>query len=167
MWNRFAAAMALTASVQTLAPPQGATLTLVRRATEPLPFSNPALKLSGTIRAIPGHRLDLVVITLADLPIDAETRQFTLISTDGVAYEPIAAGGGPDLIFPIDTLPLGREMGQILPSDAQVLMKRTSATHVLLGADPRATLAFVFQLPQRSAARALRLPNGSELALSK
>ena len=58
-------------------------------------------------------------------------------------------------------------MGQILPSDAQVLMKRTSATNVLLEADPGATLAFVFQLPERSATRAFRLPNGSELALTR
>lgn len=167
MWNRFAVAMVLAASVQTLAPPQGATLTLVRRATEPLQFSSPMLKVSGTIRPIPGHRLDLLVITVGDMPIEADIRLFALISADGAAYEPIAAGGGPDLLFPIDSLQLGREMGQILPSDAQVLMKRTSATHVLLEADPRATLAFVFQLPERSAARALRLPNGSELALSK
>ena len=167
MWKRFAAAMVLTASVQTPAPSQGATLALVQRATKPLPFSNPALKMSGTNRPIPGHRLDHVVITLGDAPIEADIRQFALVSTDGVSYEPIAAGGGADLIMPIDSLPLGREIGQILPSDAEVLMKRTSATNVLLEADPGATLAFVFQVPARSATRAFRLPDGSELAVTR
>jgi hypothetical protein len=166
MWNRLAAALVLTASMQTPAPP-GATLTLVKRATEPLFFSNPVLRMSGTIRPIPGHRLDLVAITLGDMPIEADIRQFTLISTGGGSYEPIAAGGGPDLIFPIDSLPLGREIGQILPSDAEVLMTRTSATNVLLQADPGATLAFVFPLPERSTTRAFRLPDGTELALTR
>ena len=167
MWKRLAAAMVLTASVPTLAQAPGATLTLVQRATEPLHFSNPMLKVSGTIRPIPGNRLDLVVITVGDMAIQAEIRLFALIAANGAAYEPIAAGGGPDLLFPIDTLQLGREMGQILPSDAQVLMKRISATNVLLEADPGATLAFVFQLPERSATRAFRLPNGAELALTR
>jgi hypothetical protein len=167
MWMRLAAALVLVASLQTPAPSHGAVLTLVQRATRPLFFSNPMLKVSGTIRPIPGHRLDLVVITLGDMPIDADLRQFTLISTDGVTHEPIAAGGGPDLIFPIDSLELGREVGQILPSDAQVLMKRISTTSVTLEADPHATLAFVFQLPERAVLRALRLPDGSELTLAR
>ena len=166
MWKRLVATIVLTASVQSPAPPQGAMLTLAQRAIEPLFFSSPLVKMSGTIRAIPGHRLDLIVITLGDMPIEADTRQFALISADGVTYEPIAAGGGPDLIFPIDSLELGREMGQILPSDAEVLMKRTSTTSVMVEADARATLAFVFQLPERAAMRALRLPDGSELALA-
>ena len=88
------------------------------------------------------------------MPIETDIRFFALITSDGTAYEPIAAGGGADLIFPIDSLQLGREMGQILASDAQVLMKRISTTSVLLEADPSATLAFVFQLPERSTALA-------------
>jgi hypothetical protein len=167
MWNRFAAAMLLAASVQTPVPPDGATLTLVRRATEPLYFSNPALGVKGTIRPIPGSRLEIIAIVLGDAPIEADLRQFVLIATDGLLYEPIAAGGGTDLIFPIDSLPLGRDMGQILPSDALVQLKRISATSVMLEADAGATLAFVFQLPERSATRAFRLPNGSELALTR
>ena len=167
MWKRFAAAMVLTASAPIPAQPHGATLTLVRSAIGPLAFSSPVLKMSGTIRPIPGHRLDLVVIALGDLPIEGEIRQFALISTAGAAYEPIAAGGGADLVFPIDSLPLGREMGQILPSDAEVLMKRISATQVVLEADPGATLAFVFQVPVGLATRGFRLPNGTELALTR
>jgi len=79
----------------------------------------------------------------------------------------IAAGAEPYLIFPIDGLPLGREIGQILPSDALVQMRRISTTSVMLEADSRATLAFVFQVPERSATRAFRLPDGSELALTR
>jgi hypothetical protein len=165
---RSAAAAVLAASIGcALAAQPVATLTLVRRATEPLPFSNPLVKVSGTIRPIPGSRLDLIVVTVGDMPIETDIRSFALVTVDGTAYEPIAAGGGPDLIFPIESLELGREMGQILPSDAEVLMKRTSTTSVTLEADPTATLAFVFQLPERASARALRLPGGGELPLGK
>lgn len=165
---RSAAAAVLAASIGcALAAQPVATLTLVRRATEPLPFSNPLVKVSGTIRPIPGSRLDLIVVTVGDMPIETDIRSFALVTVDGTVYEPIAAGGGPDLIFPIESLELGREMGQILPSDAEVLMKRISTTSVTLEADPTATLAFVFQLPERASARALRLPGGGELALGK
>jgi hypothetical protein len=101
------------------------------------------------------------------MPIESDTRSFSLVAADGTTYEPIAAGGGPDLVFPMESLELGREMGQILPSDAEVLMKRTSTSSVVLEADPGATLAFVFQLPERVMVRALRLPGGTELALGK
>jgi hypothetical protein len=144
-----------------------ATLTLVKRASEPLPFSNPLVKMKGTIRPIPGNRLDLVVVTVGEMPVEADIRKFALVADDGATYEPIAAGGGPDLIFPIESLELGREMGQILPTDAEVLMRRTSASSVTLEADPGATLAFVFQLPEHASVRALRLPGGSELVLGK
>jgi len=144
-----------------------ATLNLVRRASEPLPFSNPLFKLKGTIRPIPGSRLDLVVVTVGEMPVESDIRAFSLVAADGATYEPIAAGGGPDLIFPIESLELGREMGQILESDAEVLLKRTSTTSVMLEADPGATLAFVFQLPERATTRALRLPGGGELPLVK
>jgi len=144
-----------------------ATLNLVRRASEPLPFSNPLFKLKGTIRPIPGSRLDLVVVTVGEMPVESDIRAFSLVAADGATYLPIAAGGGPDLIFPIESLELGREMGQILPSDAEVLLKRTSTSSVMLEADPGATLAFVFQLPERATTRALRLPGGGELPLTK
>jgi len=156
------------ASMWSLLAAQGvATLTLVRRATQPIPFSNPLVKVGGTIRPIPGSRLDLIVVTVGDLPIETDIRAFALVAADGTTYEPIAAGGGADLIFPIESLELGREMGQILPSDAEVLMKRTSITSVMLEADPGAPLAFVFQLPEGAVTRALRLPGGGELALPK
>ena len=165
MWKPLLSAVVLTASLQAPAPPAATTLTLVKRGTEPLYFSSPLVQLSGTIRPIQGNRLDLIVITVGDAPIDTEIRQFALLSADGRVFEPIAAGGGADLIFPIDSLELGREMGQILKSEAQIMMSRTSPTSVTLAADPGATLAFVFQLPERAKTRALRLPGGVELPL--
>jgi hypothetical protein len=165
---RLASAALVAACLSTvLAAQPVATLTLVRRAVEPLAFSSPLVKKSGTIRPIPGNRLDLVVITVGEMPIESDTRSFSLVAVDGATYEPIAAGGGPDLVFPMESLELGREMGQILPSDAEVLLKRTSTSSVMLEADPGATLAFVFQLPERVMVRALRLPGGVELALGK
>jgi hypothetical protein len=157
-----AACLSVVARGQTVA-----TVTLVRRAVQSLAFSSPLVKKSGTIRPMPGNRLDLVVLTVGDMPIESDTRSFSLVAADGTTYEPIAAGGGPDLVFPMESLELGREMGQILPSDAEVLMKRTSTSSVVLEADPGATLAFVFQLPERVMVRALRLPGGTELALGK
>jgi hypothetical protein len=165
---RPAAAALVAACLSTvLAGQPVATLTLVRRAVASLAFSSPLVKKSGTIRPIPGNRLDLVVITVGEMPIESDTRSFSLVAVDGATYEPIAAGGGPDLVFPMESLELGREMGQILPSDAEVLLKRTSTSSVMLEADPGATLAFVFQLPERVMVRALRLPGGAELALGK
>jgi hypothetical protein len=158
----FAACLGAAVAAQAVA-----TLTLVKRASDPLPFSNPLVKMKGTIRPIPGNRLDLVVVTVGEMPVEAEIRSFALVSADGATYEPIAAGGGPDLIFPIESLELGREMGQILPTDAEVRMRRVSTASVTIEADPGATLAFVFQLPERASARALRLPGGSELALPR
>jgi len=140
-------------------------LTELQSTTEPLAFSNPSLGVKGTIRPIPGDRLQIIVIALGDSAIEAEVGQFTLISGGGVPYEPIAVGGGPDLIFPMDRLPLGQEVGQILPSDAIVSVKRVSRTSVTLEADPRSALAFVYELPEGSSMRALRLPDGSELAI--
>jgi hypothetical protein len=162
-----AAAVLATCLPCQLAAQPIATLTRVKQATEPVYFSNPVLGVKGTMRPIPGRRLEIVAIALGGTPIEADLRQFALIAADGVLYEPIAAGGGPDLVFPIDSLPVGREMGQILPSDALVSLKRLSSTTVMLEADAGATLAFVFQLPEAAALRALRLPDGSELALAR
>ena len=99
---RPAAVAALAASMWCLPAAQGiATLTLVRRATEPLAFSNPLVKVRGTIRPIPGNRLDLIVVTVGDAPIETDIRSFALVAADGTTYETIAAGGGADLIIPI------------------------------------------------------------------
>ena len=151
-----------------LSAPQMATtakLTLLQNVTGPVAFSNPSLGVKGTILPHPGARLVIVVIALGDVPIDAEVGQFALISVGGVPYPPIAVGGGPDLIFPLDRLPLGQEVGQVLPSDAIISVERVSGNRVTIEATPRATLAFLYELPEGSTLRALRLPDGSELAL--
>ena len=124
-----------------------ATMMSSRSVTEPLPFSNPALNLKGTIRPLPGDRLQMVIITVGDEPLLAEVRRFKLVSASGARYEPIAVGGGADLILPLDVLPAGQGVGQILPSDAIVALTRTSSSSVMLEAEARATLAFVFELP--------------------
>ena len=159
--------VALLAALLTAAPPLGAALTSVRGTVEPLSFSNPSLGLKGTITPVAGARFEVVVITLGDEPVEGDLRQFTLTSAAGSSYEPVAAGGGPDLIVPIDSMPLGRELGQILPTDALVTLTRTSPATVLLEADPRATLAFVFQVPLDATMRTLTLPGGTELALAR
>ena len=146
-------------------PPIGATLTSAQSTGGSLWFSNPSLGLKGTITPISGSLFEIIVITLGETAVAAELRQFTLIAADKAAYEPIAAGGGADYIFPIDSMPLGRALGQILPSDAMVSLKRTTPTTVLLEADPHATLAFVFQVPEGAALRALKLPDGTQLTL--
>ena len=75
MWKHLSAAAVIAASLQAPVPPAGTTLTLVRRGTEPLYFSNPMVPLKGTIRPIQGNRLDLVVIKVGDMPIDTDIRQ--------------------------------------------------------------------------------------------
>ena len=142
-------------------------LTTVRSPTGSLPFSNPALSVNGTIRPMPGDRFELVVIALGDEPIVAEVRQFVLVSAAGVGYEPVAVGGGPDLIFPLDCVPLGLEVGQILPSEAILSVKRVSATSLTIDARAGVTIALVYQLPESARPRALKLPDGRELDLER
>jgi hypothetical protein len=148
-------------------PPIGATMTSAQSTGAPIWFSNPALGMKGTITPIAGAHFEVVVIALGDAPLEAELRQFTLVAANSTTFEPIAAGGGADLIFPIDSMPLGRELGQILPSDAMVSLKRTTPVTVMVEADAHATLAFVFQVPEGTALRALKLPDGAELPLPK
>jgi len=148
-------------------PVAAATMMSSRSVTEPLPFSNPALNLKGTIRPLPGDRLQMVIITVGEEPMLAEVRRFRLVSAGGAHYEPIAVGGGDDLILPLDVLPAGREVGQILPSEAIIALTRTSSSSVMLEAGARATLAFVFELPEGAVLRCLRLPDGNELAVGR
>src|SRR4051812_27667331 len=98
-------------------------LTTLQSVPGPLAFSNPSLGVKGTIRAQPGDRFVIVVIALGDGPMVSEVRHFVLVLAGGVKHEPVAVGGGPDLIFPLDSLPLGVEVGQILPSDAILAVK--------------------------------------------
>jgi hypothetical protein len=158
-----AAALSPNLSAQTI----DVKLTTLQSATGSLPFSSPALGVKGTIRPMPGDRFELVVITLGDRTIVGDVRQFVLVSAGGVSYAPVAIGGGPDLIVPLDCVPLGLEVGQILPSDAILSVKRVSTTSVTIDAKAGVTIALVYQLPEGATVRSFKLPDGRELDLER
>lgn len=130
-----------------------------------LPFAIPSLGMKGEVRPVFGSRLHIVTIALGEEPIEMEVSRFVLVAGDGT-YAPIGAGGGADLIIPLDRLPIEREVGEILPSDAIVALTRRSSTSVTLEAGPRATVAFLYELPLASSVRALRLPDGRDLTVA-
>jgi hypothetical protein len=140
-------------------------VTTVTHLTEPHAYANPSLNLKGTIVPAPGHRLDIVVLSLGATPVDAEVGEFTLLAADGRSYTPIGVGGGAHLIFPLDRLPIGHEVGQILPTDAIVAVMRNSTTSVTLEAGPRGTVALLYEVPANAVVKSLRLPDGSQLAI--
>jgi hypothetical protein len=147
--------------------PIGATVTLATRVAGSFTFSNPVLGLKGTVDPAPGHRLQIVEIALAATPVYAELDTFRLATTDGREYAPIAVGGAGYSMFPVDRLPLGREVGQVLPTDAFLAVTRNSATSVLLDAGPQATLAFLYELPENAVMKMLKLPDGSRLSIDQ
>jgi len=136
-----------------------------REIVDALAFEIPSLRLKGSVRPAPGARLYAVTITLGEEPIETDVRRFVLVTSDG-PYEPIGAGGRADIIIPLDRVPLGREVGEILPTDAVLALTRTSPTSVTLEVGPRGTVAFVYELPAAATVRALRLPDGRELTLT-
>jgi hypothetical protein len=142
----------------------GARMTASHDVVEPMSFAMPSLKLEGLVRASSGNRLYVVALDLGDESIESEVARFVLVGANGTTYEPIGAGGGADLIIPLDRIPIGTEVGEILPSDAIVSMTRRSATSVSLEVGPAGTIAFLYQLPIAVSVRALRLPDGRELA---
>jgi hypothetical protein len=144
-----------------------ARVTLVKAIDGSLAFANPAIKTKGTIEPAAGRRLEIVELTLGAMPIEAEVGGFMLVSAGGPEYAPIGIGGGSDTILPLDRLPLGREVGQILKSNAIVEVTRRSTTSVTLDADPRATVVLLYELPLASVFRGLRLPDGTLLTLSR
>jgi hypothetical protein len=171
-WRRIVAPALAFAFVTFLSPHLSAQaidvkLTPLQSPTGSLPFSSPALGVKGTIRPMPGDRFELVVIALGDKTIVAEVRQFVLVSAGGLSYAPVAIGGGPDLIVPLDCVPLGLEVGQILPSDAILSVKRVSTTSVTIDARAGVTIALVYQLPEGARLRSFKLPDGRELDLER
>jgi hypothetical protein len=136
-----------------------------REIVDALPFEIPSLRLKGSVRPAAGARLYAVTITLGEEPIETDVRRFVLVTSDGT-YEPIGAGGRADIIIPLDRVPLGREVGEILPSDAVLALTRTSTTSVMLEVGPRGTVALLYELRTASTVRALRLPDGRELTLT-
>ena len=130
-----------------------------------VPFWIPSLRISGTIRPASGHRLFLVTVTAGDQPIDAEdVSRFTLITSAG-RHQPIGAGVSDSSIVPFDRIPVGQQVGQILPSDAMIVLARSSATRVALEVGPRVTIAFLYEVPRAASVRALRLPDGRQLPI--
>ena len=142
-------------------------VTTVTHLTEPLAYANPSLNLKGTVSPAPGRRLDIVVLALGATPVEAEVGAFALLAAGGLAYAPIGVGGGADLMFPLDRLPIGREVGQILPTDAIVAVMRNSSSSVTLEAGPKATIALLFEVPANAVVTSLRLPGGSLLAVDR
>ena len=145
--------------------PIGATVTLITRVAGSFPFANPVLGLKGNVDPAPGFRLQIIEIVLADAPVYAELETFKLVTTDDREYAPIAVGGEGYSMFPVDKLPLGREVGQVLRTDAILAVTKNSATSVLLDASPKATLAFLYEVPQDATPKTLKLPDGSRLSI--
>jgi hypothetical protein len=73
----------------------------------------------------------------------------------------IAAGGGPNLLFPIDKLPMGREMTQILRVEGIIAVTRNSATSVIVETTPKATLALLYEIPAGATSTGSKLPDGT------
>ena len=130
-----------------------------------LPYHIPSLHDQGTVQPAAGHRLLIVTMTLSDEPIDTEVRRFVLVTSDGL-LEPIGAGADDRLIVPFDRIPLGQEVGEILPSDAMIVLSRSSSSSVTLEVGARGTIAFLFDVPVAASVRGLRLPDGRELIIT-
>jgi hypothetical protein len=153
----------LTLLVVTLAFAQAidVSVTAVTHLVEPLVYANPSLNLKGTINPSPGHRLQVVVLAVGESGVFSEVSGFALLDASGAAYAPIGVGGGAHLIFPIARLPMGQEVGQILPTDAIVAVMRNSASSVTIEAGPKGTIALLFELPSNVVLKSLRLPDGT------
>jgi hypothetical protein len=147
--------------------PITATVTRVEMVRGPLEFSNPLLGIKGTIEPRAGHVLQIVEIALGDTDVSAELSTFVLVTAGDAQYAPVAVGGGSHLLFPVARLPTGREIAQILPTDAIVAVTKNSETSLTLEATAMATLAFLYDVPQDAAVKTLKLPDGSALALDK
>jgi hypothetical protein len=130
----------------------------------PLPFEVPLLRLSGLLRPAAGHRLFIVALRLGEEPLAADDiSRFALVTTGGLCA-PIGAGASELSIVPLDRIGVGAEVGEILPSDAMMVLTRTSTTRVALEVGPQGTLALLYDVPLAASVRALRLPDGRELA---
>jgi len=144
-------------------PPIDATVT-GKTVTGSIAWSDPSLKLSGALEAEPGHRLYLVEIAVGTSDVAAELAAFRL-TVDGAEYVAMAAGGGANLLVPIDILVPGHEMMQVLPVDGIIAVTRNSATSVTVETTPRATLALLYEIPENGSVGALKLPDGTTRAI--
>ena len=142
-----------------------AKVTLSKTMTGAVAYSNPALRLSGTIEASAGNRLYIVELAVGESDVAAEIAAFRLAVDGGAEYVAIAAGGGANLLFPIEKLPMGHEMTQILPTDGVVAITRHSDTSVIVETTPKATLALLYEIPETASVNALTLPDGTVRAI--
>jgi hypothetical protein len=128
-----------------------------------LPFEIPTLhRLKGTIAPSAGHRLYAMTIAVGDEALIADVGGFTLVTSSG-GRKAIGAGWNGVSIIPFDRIPIGQEIGQVLPSDALLALTRVSATQITVELGPRGTIALLFDVPVDARVRALRLPDGHEL----
>jgi hypothetical protein len=158
-------ALILTLGLRVSSQPAATRVTASQEIGGAMPFEIPSLNLKGTVRPAADHRLYVVTLSLGGEPIETEVRLFRLV-TSGGAHEPIGAGGGASLIIPLDRIPVDQELGQILPSDAIVSLIRRAGEPVTIEAEPRGTVAFLYELPLTAAVRALTLPDGRELRIT-
>lgn len=142
-----------------------AKVTVSKTMTGAVAYSNPALRISGTIEAAPGHRLYIVELAVGESDVAAELAAFRLAVDGGTEYVAFAAGGGGNLLFPIDKIPMGQEMTQILPTDGIIAVTRNSPTSVIVETTPHATLALLYEIPETASVNALKLPDGTARSL--
>jgi hypothetical protein len=141
-------------------PPIDATVT-GKTIASPVGYSNPALRMSGRMDLSPGNRFYVVELTVGESDVAAELDSFRLVVSDGADYVAVAAGGGANLLFPIDKLPMGHEMTQILPIDGIIAVTRNSTTSVIVETTPKATLALLYEIPAGATVTGVRLPDGT------
>ena len=135
-----------------------------------MPVRDPvAARRAALLRPAPGHRLFLVTLGVGEEPIvrddvAAASRLITLGRTARRRSAPAAASAS---IVPFDRIAVGREVGEILPSDAMIVLTRALGRRASpLEVGPRGTIAFLYEVPLAATVRALRLPDGRELAIT-
>jgi hypothetical protein len=165
--DRFATLLAaLLVTLPLSAQSSGARVRETEEIGGPMPFDIPSMTMKGVVRAAVDHRLYIVSVSLGEEPIETEVRKFALVTDTGV-FEPIGAGGGANLIVPLDRVPVDQEVGQILPSNAIVSLTRRGNAAVTIEAGARETIALLYEVPSVASVRALRLPEGRELPISR
>src|SRR5436305_1428419 len=97
------------------------TLSSSREVAGTLPFEIPVLQhMTGTISPTAGHHLQLVTISTGDEGLFANVNEFMLVTSTG-AIAPIGAGSNGSIV-PFDRLPIDREIGQVLASNALLVL---------------------------------------------
>ena len=142
-----------------------AQVSAIREVGGALPFEIPSLRMPPSLlSAAPGTRLYVVTVAVGEEGIESEARRFVLVTSSG-SREPIGAGPSAEQIIPFDRIPDNQEVGVVLPSDTILALTRRSAS-VMLEVAPREQVSLLYQLPAAASVRALRMPDGRELAIT-